>query len=209
MTDKTISTSRLLPLSRRAGACLLLLCAMTASAGDFTKRVDPFIGTGAVDGGLSGNNYPGATVPFGMVQLSPDTNETPDWYDACGYNYTRDRIYGFSHTRLSGTGAADLIDVTYFPTTTERTNSAFSHGQESAAPGYYRVKLTDEDIDVELSATRRMGLQRITWAAGSNRNLWLDMDHSCTKGSWDRKIIASQITQLSPTAIEGWRFITG
>lgn len=197
------------PFLKRAGAGLLLFLAMEASAGSFTKFVDPFIGTGAVDGGLSGNNYPGATVPFGMVQLSPDTNEAPDWYDACGYNYTRDKIYGFSHTRLSGTGAADLIDVTYFPTTTDRTNSPFDRVRESAAPGYYRVKLTDENIDVELSSTKRVGIQRITWLAGDRRNLWIDMDHSAVKGSWDRKIIASQITQVSSTAVEGWRVITG
>ena len=194
---------------RNAGTGLLLFCAVSANAGNFTKYVDPFIGTGAVDGGLSGNNYPGATVPFGMVQLSPDTNEAPDWYDACGYNYTRDRIYGFSHTRLSGTGAADLIDVTYFPTASELSDSKFSHKQESARPGYYQVRLLDENINVEISATKRVGIQKITWPSGAKRNLWINMDHSAVKGSWDRKIIASQITQVAPNAVKGWRVITG
>lgn len=196
-------------VAKSAAAGLFALLAMEANAGNFTRFVNPFIGTGAVDGGLSGNNYPGATVPFGMVQLSPDTNEAPDWYDACGYNYTHDRIYGFSHTRMSGTGAADLIDVTFFPTATDRGSSTFSHEQESAAPGYYQVRLTDENINVELSATKRVGIQRVTWQDGARRNLWIDMGHSAVKGSWDRKIIASQIRQVSPRAVEGWRVITG
>lgn len=97
----------------------------SAFAGDFTRYVDPFIGTGAIDGGLSGNNYPGATVPFGMVQLSPDTHEAPDWYNASGYDHNDNRIYGFSHTRLSGTGASDLIDILLMPTTGDREVSAF------------------------------------------------------------------------------------
>ena len=87
-------------------------------AGNTTRYVNPFIGTGAIEGGLSGNNYPGATVPFGMVQLSPDTREAPDWAQAAGYDYNDNTIYGFSHTRLSGTGASDLIDILMLPTTT-------------------------------------------------------------------------------------------
>ena len=93
------------------GICAFSLVFATLQAGETTKYVNPFIGTGAINGGLSGNNYPGATSPFGMIQLSPDTNEAPDWGDASGYDYNKRTIYGFSHTRLSGTGASDLIDI--------------------------------------------------------------------------------------------------
>lgn len=103
------------------------MVASSAFAGDFTRYVDPFIGTGVIDGGLSGNNYPGAPVPFGMVQLSPDTHEAADWYNASGYDHNDNRIYGFSHTRLSGTGASDLIDILLMPTTGDRKVSAFRH----------------------------------------------------------------------------------
>lgn len=187
-------------------AAVMAQCAM---AGDYTKYVDPFIGTGAIEGGLSGNNYPGATVPFGMVQLSPDTHEAPDWYNASGYDHNDSRIYGFSHTRLSGTGASDLIDILLMPTTDGLRVSSFSHDNEEARPGYYMVYLADENIKAELSATRRTGIHRYTYPFGKERNLWIDLDHSAQKGSWDRRIINAQIRQTSPTTIEGYRVITG
>ena len=102
---------------------MALAAAFAAAAGEHTAYVNTFIGTGAMDGGLSGNCYPGATVPFGMVQLCPDTHPSPDWYNAGGYLYTDSIIYGFSHTRLSGTGAADLIDVSLFPSVSRATSS--------------------------------------------------------------------------------------
>ena len=188
---------------------LVSLVAASAFAGDYTKYVNPFIGTGPIEGGLSGNNYPGATVPFGMVQLSPDTHEAPDWFNASGYDHNDSRIYGFSHTRLSGTGACDLIDILLMPTTSDKRVSAFSHEREKAQPGYYKVHLDDENIDAELTATQRTGIHRYTFPSGSSRNLWLDLDHSAQKGSWDRRIINSQIKQIGPNTIEGYRVITG
>ena len=188
---------------------LVSLLAASAFAGDYTKYVNPFIGTGPIEGGLSGNNYPGATVPFGMVQLSPDTHEAPDWFNASGYDHNDSRIYGFSHTRLSGTGACDLIDILLMPTTSDKRVSAFSHEREKAQPGYYKVHLDDENIDAELTATQRTGIHRYTFPPGSSRNLWLDLDHSAQKGSWDRRIINSQIKQIGPNTIEGYRVITG
>ena len=185
------------------------LAAASAAAGDFSRHVDPFIGTGVMEGGLCGNNYPGATMPFGMVQLCPDTHPTPDWFNASGYQYTDNHIYGFSHTRLSGTGASDLIDILLFPSTGNATSSTFSHDDEEAAPGYYKVKLADEDIIAEMTATTRVGIHRYTYPRNSRRNILLDLDHSAQKGSWDRKIIQSQIRQTSPTTIEGYRVITG
>ena len=120
--------------------------AIGATAGDYTKYVNPMIGTGAIEGGLFGNSYPGATVPFGMVQLSPDTQPAPDWYDCSGYRDIDADVHGFTHTRLSGTGACDLIDVCFFPTSTDRAWGRFTHDREESRPGYYAVDLQEENI---------------------------------------------------------------
>lgn len=189
-----------------ATACML---SYSAIAGDITRWVDPFIGTGAVKNSLSGNNYPGATVPFGMVQLSPDTHEAPSWAQASGYDYNNKTIYGFSHTRLSGTGASDFIDILLFPTTGDKTVSSFSHANEQARPGYYQVLLADENIKAELTATTRVGVHRYTFPKGKDAHLWLDLNHSAVKGDWNRHIIQAQIRQTSPTTVEGYRVITG
>ena len=190
--------------------CLFLLTGgvVAACGRDFAAFVDPFIGCGAVEGGLSGNNYPGATMPFGMVQLSPDTHPVPDWYNASGYDYNDSTIYCFSHTRLSGTGASDLIDIAVFPTVDGRNSSRFSHNAESASPGYYSVTLADEGILAELTATTRTGIHRYTFPSDTCR-LIFDLDHSANKGSWGRQIIQSQIRRTGPRSIEGFRVITG
>lgn len=189
--------------------CAFSLTLATLQAGEITKYVNPFIGTGAIDGGLSGNNYPGATSPFGMIQLSPDTSEAPNWGDASGYDYNRSTIFGFSHTRLSGTGASDLIDVTLMPTSSGRTSSTFTHDEEKASPGYYQVMLKDENINVELTTTQRNGIHRYQYLAGKDAEVILDMDHSADKGSWGRRIINAQIRILNDHAVEGYRIITG
>ena len=189
--------------------CAFSLTLATLQAGEITKYVNPFIGTGAIDGGLSGNNYPGATSPFGMIQLSPDTSEAPNLGDASGYDYNRNTIFGFSHTRLSGTGASDLIDITLMPTSSGRTSSAFTHDEEKARPGYYQVMLKDEGINAELTTTQRNGIHRYQYPAGKDAEIILDMDHSADKGSWGRRIINSQIRILNDHAVEGYRIITG
>ena len=189
--------------------CAFSLTLATLQAGEITKYVNPFIGTGAIDGGLSGNNYPGATSPFGMIQLSPDTSEAPNWGDASGYDYNRSTIFGFSHTRLSGTGASDLIDVTLMRTSSGRTSSTFTHDEEKASPGYYQVMLKDENINVELTTTQRNGIHRYQYPAGKDAEVILDMDHSADKGSWGRRIINAQIRILNDHAVEGYRIITG
>ena len=189
--------------------CAFSLTLATLQAGEITKYVNPFIGTGAIDGGLSGNNYPGATSPFGMIQLSPDTSEAPNWGDASGYDYNRNTIFGFSHTRLSGTGASDLIDITLMPTSSGRTSSAFTHDEEKARPGYYQVMLKDENINAELTTTQRNGIHRYQYPAGKDAEIILDMDHSADKGSWGSRIINSQIRILNDHAVEGYRIITG
>ena len=179
------------------------------SAQNLTRLVNPFIGTGAVQSSLSGNNYPGATVPFGMVQLSPDTREAPDWAQASGYDYNDSIIYGFSHTRLSGTGASDFIDILLFPTISDKRKSTFTHQHEQARPGYYQVLLKDEKIQAELTASVHVGVHRYTCSDGDQLKLWLDLDHSANKGSWNRRIIQSQLRMVSPTVVEGYRIITG
>lgn len=191
------------------GVCIFVLALVELRAGEITKYVNPFIGTGAINGGLSGNNYPGATSPFGMIQLSPDTNEAPDWGDASGYDYNKRTIYGFSHTRLSGTGASDLIDILIMPTSSGRTSSSFTHEEEKASPGYYQVMLKDEDINAELTTTQRTGIHRYQYPAGKEAEILLDLDHSANKGSWGRRIINSQIRILNDHAVEGYRIITG
>lgn len=188
-----------------------------------TSYVNPFIGTGAVESSLSGNNYPGATTPFGMIQLSPDTSEAPDWGDASGYDYNKNKIYGFSHTRLSGTGAADLFDVMLMPTTNNEMSelhyhapvmksaysSTFSHDQESAKPGYYQVKLQDLNINAELTATTRAGFHRYSFPEGAKEQLIFDIVHSRDKGGWGTKIINSQLRVVDEYTVQGYRVITG
>ncbi len=188
---------------------MLMLAYGASMASELTQYVNPFIGTGAIEGGLCGNCYPGAAMPFGMVQLSPDTHPSPDWFNASGYDYNDDTIYGFSHTRLDGTGACDLIDISLFPTIGNATSSKFSHDQEEAHPGVYRVSLLDEGIDVTLSATERAGIHQYKYPEGAECRVLLDLDHSAQKGSWGRKIIQGQIRQVAPNALAGYRVITG
>ena len=132
---------------------------------DYTQLVNPFIGTD-----FTGNTYPGAQAPFGMVQLSPD-NGLAGWDRISGYFYPDSTIAGFSHTHLSGTGAGDLYDILFMPVTLPYKeakgelgiHSKFSHNDEEASAGYYRVKLQDYNINVELTATPRCGVQRYTF----------------------------------------------
>jgi len=150
-----------------------------------TSYVNPFIGTSG-----HGHTFPGATVPFGMEQLSPDTyNEGWDW--CSGYHYSDSSIMGFSHTHLSGTGRGELLDVLMMPTTGAvqfdpgtRENpdsgyrSRFSHQSEIAKPGYYSVMLDDYQIKAELTTTCRAGFHRYSFANTEKANLLIDMAHS-------------------------------
>ena len=122
---------------------------------NFVQYVDPFIGTGG-----HGHTYPGATLPHGMVQLSPDTRL--DGWDGCGgYHYSDNFIYGFSHTHLSGTGVSDYGDILLMPMSgapspdNKKYGSVFSHFNEKASAGFYSVKLDDDNIFTELTATTR------------------------------------------------------
>ena len=144
--------------------CIFASCntKQTKAEIDYTSYVNPFIGTD-----FTGNTYPGAQAPFGMVQLSPD-NGLPGWDRISGYFYPDSTIAGFSHTHLSGTGAGDLYDISFMPVTLPYKEaeaplgiySKFSHDEESAYAGYYQVRLKDYHINVELTATERCGIQR-------------------------------------------------
>lgn len=189
-----------------------------------TSFVNPFIGTGAIDkSSLSGSNFPGATIPFGFVQLSPDTQDNPD-NPASGYDYNDKTIVGFSHTHLSGTGVADLFDVLFMPTTGDIRavpgdvskpgsgyRSSFSHDQESAKPGYYSVLLKDYNINAELTATEHVGFHRYTFPANADAHVLIDLNHSLNKKRtyWSCKILSAQITQVDEKTIEGYRILTG
>ncbi len=172
---------------------------------DYTGYVDPFIGTGG-----HGHTYPGAVVPFGMVQLSPDTR-MENWDGSSGYHYSDSTIMGFSHTHLSGTGAPEYCDVLFMPTIgkvnvlvgdeeNSKTGyrSAFSHDNETASPGYYSVKLDDYNIFAELTATKRTGLHRYTFPQSDSANIIIDLKNR------DR-VIASSIQIISDTEIAGMR----
>ncbi|MEM8585064.1 MAG: GH92 family glycosyl hydrolase, partial [Bacteroidota bacterium] len=143
--------------------------------------VNPFIGTGG-----HGHTYPGASAPFGMLQLSPDTRLT-GWDGCSGYHYSDDYIYGFSHTHLSGTGVSDYGDVLLMPTNTAHLSNGadgqagyrahFSHGQEQATPGYYKVTLDSTDIVVELTAKQRSGMHRYRFPSPENQWIIIDLAH--------------------------------
>ena len=179
---------------------------------DNVDFVNPFIGTGG-----HGHTFPGATVPNGMVQLSPDTR-TAGW-DACGgYHYSDNSIRGFSHTHLSGTGIGDLGDILFMPFTGEAKispgspenpdsgyRSRFDHKTESAHPGYYSVQLSDYNIKAELTASTRVGFHRYSFPENQNNGLIIDLKHTVQ----DREIISSEFNIISDTEISGYKHIKG
>ena len=173
---------------------------------DYTQLVNPFIGTD-----FTGNTYPGAQAPFGMVQLSPD-NGLAGWDRISGYFYPDSTIAGFSHTHLSGTGAGDLYDVLFMPVTLPYKeaqgelgiHSKFSHQDEEASAGYYRVKLQDYNINVELTATPRCGVQRYTFPKAESMVI-LNLKKTM---NWDFTM-DSQIEVVDSCNIRGYRFSEG
>ena len=176
----------------------------------YVKYVDPFIGTGE-----HGHTYPGATLPFGMVQLSPDTREE-NWDGSSGYHYSDKTIMGFSHTHLSGTGESELCDVLLMPTvgkiqlnvgdennSKSGYRSSFSHAEEEASAGYYKVFLKDYKTTVELTATKRSGFHRYTFPASNSSNIIIDLWHRGRVEKANIKIVNdSVITGL--TLSSGW-----
>lgn len=195
-----------------------------------SRYVDPFIGTDGM-----GHTFPGACIPFGGVQLSPDTDTIPhnvagkyqaEVYSLCsGYRYSDPTIVGFSHTHLSGTGHSDLGDVLLMPTAgplhlnpgtasdpTSGYRSRFSHSAEWASPGRYEVVLEDYGIKAELTATPRCGLHRYTFPPsadgnGSDRHLIMDLDHGIY--NYDGKVLWSSVRVVNDTLVTGWRLTDG
>ena len=192
---------------------------------DYTRYVNPFIGTQMdASGALSGSTFPGATMPQGMVQLSPETEQYVTWDPCCGYDFDRDSIYGFTHTHLSGTGCTDLIDISLMPVSHKvepaqlakgNFGQNFTHEREGAEPGYYWVHLQQSDVKVELSTTVHTGIHRYTFPQGKPQTVILDLDRSTWRGDAyytgrrDYYIIQSQMRQVDDRTIEGYRVITG
>lgn len=172
---------------------------------DPLKFVDPFIGTG-----FHGHTFPGATVPFGMVQLSPDTH-IMGW-DACsGYHYNDSTIYGFSHTHLSGTGIGDMGDVLLLPysnTNEIKPIGKFDKKDESATPGYYKVRLKNYDITAELTSTKRVGLHRYTFKNMTERKVMLDLGH-ILQPNWGHRIVENTFKKINNKTLEGIQKTSG
>lgn len=200
--------------------CMLLLasgiglfsCAEQDLPKEYTDSVNVFIGTGG-----HGHTFPGATLPHGMVQLSPDTRLLG--WDACsGYYYDDTSIMGFSHTHLSGTGIGDYGDILFMPVVGEKPliagtaekpdegyRSRFSHEQESARPGYYQVLLQDDSINVELTATLRAGLHRYTYPKVSDARLIVDMEPTIH----GHQHPVTQIRVVNDSTIAGMKYTVG
>ena len=167
-----------------------------------TSYVNPFIGTGG-----HGHTYPGASAPFGMVQLSPDSRLT-GWDGCSGYHFSDSVIYGFSHTHLSGTGISDYGDILLMPTTDNFQfeegkgdygyESAFSHDNEMAEPAYYQILLDRYNIKVELTATERTGMHSYTFPKGAKAQIILDLHHR-------DKVLESSIKIIGDNEIAGKR----
>ncbi len=166
--------------------------------------VDPFIGTGG-----HGHTFPGATVPFGMVQLSPD-NGRGGWDWCSGYHYSDSLIAGFSHMHLSGTGIGDWLDISVLPLTaplddtTQRITMRFSHDDEQASPGYYQVMLNN-GVNAELTATERCGYHRYTYPDGSTPIIRFDLAFHV---NWDSPT-ETHISILNDSTLVGYRYSTG
>ncbi|MDI3321912.1 GH92 family glycosyl hydrolase [Pinibacter soli] len=169
-----------------------------------THYVDPFIGTGA-----HGHTYPGATVPFGMIQLSPDNGEQ-GWDWVSGYHYTSSTITGFSHTHLTGTGIGDLCDISVLPVVGEPADTAklfsgFSHSTEVATPGYYKVHLDKYNINAELTTGLRYGVHRYTFPASDRAMIRFDLGFAI---NWD-KPTDTYFKKINDSTFVGYRFSTG
>ena len=177
-----------------------LLLSQLLSAQNLTSKVDVFLGTGG-----HGHVYPGATVPFGMVQLSPD-NGKEGWDWCSGYHWSSDTIGGFSHTHLSGTGIGDWCDISVMPVLKKGATdvrSSFSHTNETGRPGYYSVKLNN-GIYCEMTATERVGMHRYTFPGNEG---WIQFDMGF-KINWDNPT-DGQLQLLNDSTLIGYRFSTG
>ncbi len=196
------------------------MCCGVSMADDKTQYVDPFIGTqSAAEDALSGSTFPGACVPYGLVQLSPDTEYHVKGNPCSGYNYDKDRFVAISHTHLSGTGCSDLLDVSIMPFTDEvsadylynhKFDQSYSHDEEGAEPGYYWVKLKESGVKVELTATERCGIHRYTFPEGAPQHVAVDLGNTVFNYTEvDEGVLRCQLRIVDDHTLEGYRLVTG
>ncbi|MCH4553863.1 GH92 family glycosyl hydrolase [Aestuariibaculum lutulentum] len=202
---------------------IVLLVGLFVSCGDnvtnktmtskiLSDKVDPFIGTGG-----HGHTYPGATVPFGMLQVSP-INGISKWDWCSGYHYSDSIAVGFSHLSLSGTGIGDLADILFMPINKEvdlsvypksrdsiTYKSKYSHSNETAKPGYYQLYLDDHNINVELTTAKRTGYHKYTFNPGDSQSVIVDLGFTL---NWDRTV-ETIITVEDEHTISGYRYSKG
>lgn len=178
---------------------LFLLVTFLNFSQNYHQYVNPFIGTGG-----HGHTFPGATVPYGMVQLSPDTRIDGSWDGCSGYHYSDNLIYGFSHTHLNGTGVSDYGDIMLMPTMgvpsfdNKVYSSIFSHANEKASAGFYSVKLDKHNIDVRLTASTRVGFHEYTFNEKGLANIILDLNHR-------DKLLEGKIRVIDDKTVEVFR----
>jgi predicted alpha-1,2-mannosidase len=184
-------------------ACLWVMAIHAQQKEKLFEYVNPMIGTGA-----HGHTYPGATLPFGLVQLSPDNGKS-GWDWCSGYHYSSDTIAGFSHTHLSGTGIGDLCDISVLPikgiAAAQPYYATFNHQQETAKPGYYQVLLQNGNINAELTTSIRTGMHRYTFQEGGKSAIQLNLGFSI---NWDRTSDC-YLQKINDTLLVGYRYSTG
>ena len=166
---------------------------------DEVQYVDPFIGTG-----FHGHTFPGATRPYAMVQLSPDTH-IMGWDASSGYHYDDHQIYGFSHTHLSGTGIGDLGDILLLPFSggdSIKPVATFKKETEKATPGYYAVRLENLGVNVELTSADRVGFHRYTFDNPKDRRVMLDLGH-VLQPNWGHKLVSNDYQLVNDSTVEG------
>lgn len=166
---------------------------------DEIQYVNPFIGTG-----FHGHTFPGATRPFALVQVSPDTH-IMGWDASSGYHYDDNQIYAFSHTHLSGTGIGDLGDVAILPFSggdSIKPVATFKKETEKATPGYYAVRLDNFGIDVELTSTDRVGFHKYTYDNPKERRVMLDLGH-VLQPNWGHKLVGNEYLFVNDSTVEG------
>jgi len=197
-----------------AGSATVLAAGLSDATGRLSDYIRPLVGTEG-----EGNVYPGPAAPFGMVQLSPDTDRDL-WETASGYEYSDTSIMGFSLTHLSGTGIPDLGDFLFMPQVGEPKliagpkdnpdagyRSRYAHDQETAAAGYYKVRLIDSGVTAELTAGERAGMMRFTFPASENASILTDLQHFLSGNRF--KVIWSHVRVEDAATVTGYHLING
>ncbi len=202
--------NRILSLVTLLGFSLLLSCSKQPETEDYSRFVNPYIGSD-----YHGHVFIGANVPFGAVQLGPNNaNETWDW--CSGYHYSDSVLIGFAHTQLSGTGIGDLGDILFMPVSDETEflqnndnpypwSAIYSHNDETVAPGYYSVQINKHNVFAELTATERVGFHKYNFQDSGNSKLVIDLDYGT---GWDA-LTKAELQQIDNNSISGFRFSKG